>query len=92
MKQFIRHKGVLINGLCLNQTNAQVNVGDLISIPLSTYQEFYNFFVKRLQANKVLTNYPKYVEINYKIGTLTLFKLPRGGEIAYPFKVSAKLH
>ena len=92
VKQFIRHKGVLVNGLCLNQTNAQVNIGDIVSIPFNLYHEFYNFFFKRLQSNKVLTNYPGYVEMNYKIGSLTLLRLPRGGEIAYPFKVSAKLH
>lgn len=90
VKQFIKHKGVLVNGLGLHQPNAQVNIGDIVSIPL--YKEFYEFFFKKLQENRVLVNYPKYIEMNYKIGTLTLFKIPRGGDIAYPFKVSAKLH
>lgn len=92
VKQFIKHRGVLVNGLCLSETNYQVRVGDIILIPGHIYKKFYQHFLKKLKRNRILTNVPKYVEINYQMGAFTIIKIPRGGEISYPFRVTAKTH
>lgn len=91
-KQLIRHKGVLVNGLFFTESNTQLNLGDIITLPLSLYKEFYLNLIKNLRSNRILVNYPKYLEANYKIGSFTIFRLPRGKEIAYPFTVRANIH
>lgn len=92
IKQFIKHRGVLVNGLCLYETNYQVRVGDIILIPGNIYQKFYQKFLNNLRINRILTHIPKYVEMNYQIGAFMIVRLPRGGEISYPFNVTAKTH
>jgi len=92
IKQFIKHQGVLVNGLCLHETNYQLRVGDIVILPGNFYKDFYHHFLQRLQGDRVLRHVPKYLEMNYKIGAFTLIKLPRGDEVSFPFSVNTKTH
>lgn len=89
-KQFIRHKGVLVNGLLLFSPNFQVQVGDIVTIPRPYYREFFYKFLEKLKTRRVLRNLPPYLEMNYRIGSFMILRLPRAGEIAYPFKAKAQ--
>ena len=90
LKHFIRNKNIFVNGLCITEAKFLVNVGDIIFISPSIYSSLYKVFLKRLKANKILVNFPKYIEINYRIGSLMLIKSPKFKEIAYPFPVAPR--
>ena len=92
VKQFIKHKGVLVNGLLITEPNFQVQIGNIIIIPPRFYQEFYKHFLQNLKDNRILINYPRYIEIDYKIGAFIIINYPKGNEISYPFKINAKTH
>ena len=92
VKQFIRHKGVLVNGLSIKEPNFQVQIGNIVTIPPKFYKEFYTNFVKNLKENRILVNHPRYMEVDYKIGSFIVITPPKGGEVYYPFKISAKTH
>lgn len=89
VKQFIKHQGVLVNGFRVANPNFQIKVSDIITIPGGFYYEFLNYFIAKLNENRVLRNLPSYVEANYRIGSFMVLRLPRGNEISYPFRAKA---
>jgi len=82
-KQFINHKKVFVNGLVVNKPGYKLSINDIITV--SNYNTFYKDLKVRLQNNSVLVNYPKYLEVNYKIGSIIFTRLPETSEVPFPF-------
>jgi len=90
LKQFIAHHNVMVNGRFVVNKNTVVMRGDIITIEPQSYQKIYKKFIKNLKKDKILTNFPHYLELNYKIGSFTLIHLPKVNELAYPFGIKAQ--
>jgi len=82
-RQFINHKRIFVNGLLETKPGLKILLNDMISLP--NYQKFYLLLRKRLKKKKVLVNYPYYLNVNYKLGIIFMWKLPIIKNIPYPF-------
>lgn len=89
IKQLINHKNIMVNGNLVTSKGYQINIGDIITINPYRYKQIFLNFKKNLKENRILTNYPKYLEINYKIGSFMLLKKPQTNEIVYPFGIQS---
>lgn len=85
-RQVINHKKIYVNGKLVNKPGFIVSVGDIIHV--SDYNLYYINLKQKLQNKKILCNYPSYLEINYKLGAITLIKLPESHEVPFPFFMS----
>ena len=82
-RQFINHKKVYINGQIVNKPGYNVFVNDIIT--LSNYADLYLKLQSRLKDDLILVNYPKYLEVNYKLGSIIFSRLPEHTEVPFPF-------
>ena len=87
-RQYILHQGVYVNGLLLKKPNYRLKLNNLIF--LKTPNIFYNKLKEKLNNKKVFGNYPKYLEVNYKLGAITLIKIPKVEEVPFPFFINFK--
>lgn len=85
-RQYINHKKVYINGILADKPSQRLFVNDIISIsdPLLVYQQIQ----QRLEKKKFLINYPQYLEVNYRLGSVMLTKIPVNDEVPYPFFIN----
>ena len=90
LKSFIRKGYVFVNGYPITEVKTAISVGDIITISPEVYDSIFDRFLKNLKANRILTNFPKYIEVNYRIGSFILVKKPKFTEISYPFGVPAQ--
>jgi hypothetical protein len=49
---------------------------------------FYENIKIRLSDKKILSNYPSYLYVNYKLGLVKLIKLPLIKEVPFPFFIN----
>lgn len=82
-KQYIAHKKVYVNGDLVNKPGYRLKIDDIVN--LSDVSFFYEDLKTRLQNNKILGNYPSYLYINYKLGTIKLLRLPQPATVPFPF-------
>jgi len=87
-RQFISHKKICVNGNIINRCGYKVSIGDFISV-LEPHK-FYTNIKKNLFLDRLLVNYPAYLEVNFKLGTVIFTKLPSYTEIPYPCYISLK--
>lgn len=92
IRQILKHKGVLINGKPVYRSNHRVNLGDMVIIPSSYYKNLYESYVNKLKCRQVLSNLPRYIEADYRLGIFTIVSPPLKGEVAFPFRLDAKMH
>jgi len=85
-RQAINHKKVYINGKLVTQPCFKVFINDIITV--SEFCHVYNNIKQKLQRNKILMNYPSYLEVNYKIGLISLVRMPTNEEIPFPFFIN----
>jgi len=87
-RQYINHKKVYVNGLVVNKPGYQVKIDDLINV--QDVSLFYSEIKKRLLNNQILTNYPKYLYVEYNLGIIKFLRLPLNEEIPFPFFMNVK--
>jgi small subunit ribosomal protein S4 len=85
-RQAINHKRIYINGKIVTKPSFMLFINDIITI--SQISDFYKHLKQKLQNSKILTNYPSYLEINYKLGTIVLLKMPTNKEVPFPFFIN----
>lgn len=66
-KEFIQCKKIKVNDKIVNILNKQLYVNDVISFDNETSFMFYENIYIKLKKKKILFNYPKYLEVNYKL-------------------------
>jgi small subunit ribosomal protein S4 len=82
-RQAINHNKIYVNGNNVTKPSFTVFINDIVTV--SQISDFYKHFKQKLQNNKILTNYPSYLEINYKLGMIVLLKMPFNKEVPFPF-------
>lgn len=82
-RQAINHKKIYINGILVTQPSYKVFINDIINI--SEICNFYKKLKQKLENNKILSNYPSYLEVNYKLGVILLIKMPTNKDVPFPF-------
>lgn len=87
-RQYISHQGVYINGVLCSKPHYKVNLNS--SIFLKNSNQFYSIVKERLKKKKIFGNFPAYMEVNYKIGAVNLFKIPSVKEVPFPFFLNYK--
>lgn len=87
-RQYINHKKVYVNGLLVNKPGYRIKIDDLINV--EEVSLFYSQIKKRLLNNQILCNYPKYLYVDYALGTIKFIRLPLNEEIPFPFFMNIK--
>ena len=82
-RQYISHNKVLINGLVVNKPSYIVSLHDVIT--LRNIEALYISLTERLKSRSILVNHPSYLEVNYKIGAISLVMLPDVKSVPFPF-------
>jgi small subunit ribosomal protein S4 len=82
-RQYINHKKVFVNGSIVNKPGYRLKVEDIVSV--SNPKLLYKQLEDRLKNDLVLSNYPAYLEVNYKLGTVIFCQFPTNEQIPYPF-------
>jgi small subunit ribosomal protein S4 len=82
-RQYISHNKVLINGLVVNKPSYIVSLHDVIT--LRNIETLYISLKERLKSRSILVNHPSYLEVNYKIGAISLVMLPDVKSVPFPF-------
>jgi len=85
-RQQINHKKVFVNGKVVNKPGYRLFINDIVTLenPIPIYIKLQ----QRLLKNKLLINHPNYLEVNYKIGSAILTKIPTNEEVPYPFFIN----
>lgn len=66
-RQYIKTKRVKVNNNIVNTLNYQLYINDVITFERKLSLEFFKELLLKLKEKKVLFNYPKYIEMNYKL-------------------------
>jgi ribosomal protein S4 len=85
-RQYINHKKVYVNGILVDKPGYSLRIDDIISIQKPEY--FYESLKKRLIDDKVLCNYPSYLYVNYRLGSVKFLRLPLVKEVPFPFFIN----
>lgn len=88
LRQMLIHGNIFVNGKVVNKPNVDIKFNDLITIKPELYRKLIKKFKSRLAEDRVLCNYPKYIEVDYSVGSVIMHRAPRVSEIPYPFKVN----
>ena len=72
-----------MNGSIVNKPGYRLKVEDIVSV--SNPKLLYKQLEDRLKNDLVLSNYPAYLEVNYKLGTVIFCQFPTNEQIPYPF-------
>lgn len=87
-RQYINHKKVYVNGSLVNKPGFKLSVNDIVT--LKDADKFYNNIKYKLLNNDLLVNYPSYLEVNYKLASVSLIKLPDAQDVPFPFFMNLK--
>lgn len=87
-RQYILHKGIDVNGVSIYKPNYTIQLLDLVSVKQPAF--FYNYIKNQLKVDKLFTNFPSYLEVNYRLGILTMYKIPVVKEVPFPFFLNYK--
>jgi len=82
-RQYINHEKIYVNGKIVTKPGYHVRVDDIVTVanPQLLYIELKN----RLMSNSILSNYPNYLEVNYKVGAIIVTQFPSNKDVPYPF-------
>jgi small subunit ribosomal protein S4 len=85
-RQYISHRKVCVNGSTVDRPGYKLTLDDIVT--LKNAELLYGEFKERLLRDAVLFNYPKYLEVNYKLASIILISLPLNEEVPYPFFIN----
>ncbi len=85
-RQYINHKKIYVNGLLITKPGFLIFINDIITV--SHFKNFYENLNSTLATRNLFINYPAYMEVNYKLGSIILVKIPEAAEVPFPFFMS----
>jgi ribosomal protein S4 len=80
-RNFIKGKKILINDYLITKLNYQLYINDMISLHIKYKKFFYRRLVFRLQRKQILFNYPRYLEVSYKLLKCIFILYPKKKQI-----------
>jgi ribosomal protein S4 len=80
-RNFIKSKKILLNNNIINKLNYQLYINDVIDLNSKYKKYFFKRIKYRLKKKQILFNYPKYLEINYKIMKSIFILYPKKKDI-----------
>ena len=66
-REYIQCNKIRVNDKMVNTLNHQLYIYDIISFDKKTSILFYKNLLYKLKKKKILFNYPRYLEMNYKL-------------------------
>jgi ribosomal protein S4 len=66
-RQYIKNKKIKVNDNIVNKINYQLYINDVITFDKELSTFFFKNLLLKLRKKKVLFNYPRYLEMNYKL-------------------------
>lgn len=66
-RQYIKCKKIKVNDKIVNKLNHQLYLNDVITFEKNISKIFYENLVLKIDNNKLLFNYPKYLEMDYNL-------------------------
>lgn len=85
IRQYIRHKGVLINNKLIKTPSHQIKFNDTLSF--SNKKEIFNQLFYNFQKRIIFMSIPFYYEVNFRIMSMKFYLLPHLDMIFYPFEL-----
>lgn len=76
-REYIKCKKIKVNDKIINTLNHQLYINDIITFDKNLSIYFYNYLLSNLEKKKVLFNYPKYLEINYRLMKCMFISYPK---------------
>src|SRR4051812_1928081 len=76
-REYIQCNKIKINDKIVNSLNSQLYIHDTITFDKKTSINFHNNLISKLKTKKVLFNYPRYLEINYKLMKCMFINYPK---------------
>jgi len=86
-KNNIKSKNILINNK-IYKLNYQLYINDIIDIKLKYKEYLQKKLQRRLKKKEILFNYPKYIEVNYKLLKCIFISNPKKKEIPNIWKLN----
>lgn len=86
-RQYIRHFGVLLNGVRYHKVGICGRIGDSITFDKAHRFNLQFNYKKRYTRKTIIINNPPYLEINYKTLSIILLGVKSVLDVYYPFKV-----
>jgi ribosomal protein S4 len=87
-RQYIFHQGIYVNGILLYKPNFKIKLFDFVFVKNINY--FYNKIKQKFDNKKIFGTFPAYLEVNYKLGCISLYKVPLVKEVPFPFFLNYK--
>jgi len=72
--------------MLVDKPGYSLRINDIVSVEKPEY--FYESIKKRLTTDKILCNYPSYLYVNYRLGSVKFIKLPLIKEVPFPFFIN----
>jgi ribosomal protein S4 len=66
-RQYIKNKKIKVNDKIINKLNYQLYLNDVITFDENLSNNFEKDLLLKIKQKKILFNYPRYLEINYKL-------------------------
>lgn len=85
IRQYIRHKGILINNKLIKTPSYQIKFNDTLSFV--NKKEIFNQLFYSFQKRIIFMSIPFYYEINFRIMSMKFYFLPHLDMIFYPFQL-----
>lgn len=76
-REYIQCNKIKVNDKVVNKLNHQLYINDIITFDKKLSILFYKELLNKLKKKKVVFNYPKYLEMNYKLMKCMFISYPR---------------
>jgi len=87
IKQLVTHGYIYLDGKKILNKNAKTKLNKIITIGAKSQKQkrrwFFSIILNKMYFNNILLNYPKYLEINYKLLKGTFIRKPYEHELYY---------
>ncbi len=87
-RNIIKSNKITVNNKIINKLNYQLYINDIINIKYKYKKFLRKNIIKKIKKKEILFNYPKYLEINYKILKCIFILYPKKKEIPTIWKLN----
>lgn len=89
-KQIILHKNIYVNNRVVGNINYIPKYNEIISFNKKYFKLFYFNLYRLLRKRSIFLNFPRYYDVDYKLLTAVLIKLPKISDLSLPFSSTSR--